>query len=60
MSKKLNILNSTTVFAGYPTAVHMAKVNQLGASPIHSRRSFAPLKHMDFDGKGNVIENDAN
>lgn len=38
---------------GYPTAVHMSKVRQHGASPIH-RRTFAPLKHMTFDEEGRI------
>ena len=38
---------------GYPTAAHMAAVRKHGASPIH-RRSFAPLKHMEFDAEGNI------
>jgi ribonuclease HII len=43
---------------GYPTAAHMAKVRELGASPIH-RRTFAPLKHMSFDDDGNIIEDNS-
>ena len=39
---------------GYPTASHMAACRKHGASPIH-RRTFAPLKHWDFDDKGNII-----
>ncbi|CAB9500631.1 Ribonuclease HII [Seminavis robusta] len=39
---------------GYPTKNHMAAVHKFGASPIH-RRSFAPLKHMQFNEKGEVI-----
>ena len=39
---------------GYPTAAHMAAVHAHGASPIH-RRSFAPLKHWEFDDDGNII-----
>ena len=39
---------------GYPTAVHMKKVHEFGASPIH-RRTFAPLKHMTLDEDGNVL-----
>ena len=39
---------------GYPTAAHMAAVRKHGASPIH-RKSFAPLKHMQFDADGNII-----
>jgi len=39
---------------GYPTAAHMEAVKQFGASPIH-RRTFAPLKHMKFDGDGKVV-----
>lgn len=30
---------------GYPTSVHMSKIEKFGASPIH-RKTFAPLKHM--------------
>ena len=41
---------------GYPTAVHMKKVYEFGASPIH-RRTFAPLKHMSFDKDGNILSN---
>ena len=40
---------------GYPTAAHMQTVKEHGASPIH-RRTFAPLKHMQFDENGNIIE----
>lgn len=39
---------------GYPTAAHMSAVSKFGASPIH-RRTFAPLKHMEFDKDGKVI-----
>eukprot|EP00978_Attheya_sp_CCMP212_P036424 scaffold165035_cov39-Attheya_sp.AAC.1 len=39
---------------GYPTAAHMAAVRSHGASPIH-RRTFAPLKHMNFDEDGKII-----
>lgn len=39
---------------GYPTAAHMAAVREHGASPIH-RRTFAPLKHMEFDDEGRVV-----
>ena len=39
---------------GYPTAAHMEAVKKFGASPIH-RRTFAPLKHMKFDGDGKVV-----
>lgn len=39
---------------GYPTAAHMSAVREHGASPIH-RRTFAPLKHMEFDDDGNII-----
>ena len=39
---------------GYPTAAHMSKVREFGASPIH-RRTFAPLKHMSFDDDGRII-----
>jgi len=40
---------------GYPTPKHMAMVKKLGATPIH-RRSFAPLKHMDLDENGKIVE----
>jgi ribonuclease HII len=40
---------------GYGTAKHMAAVRKYGASPIH-RRSFAPLKHMEFDEDGKVVD----
>ena len=40
---------------GYPTKDHMAAVKEHGASPIH-RRTFAPLKHMDFDADGKVLK----
>lgn len=40
---------------GYPTADHMKAVAKFGASPIH-RRTFAPLKHMEFDENGKVIQ----
>lgn len=33
------------VHKGYPTAVHLAALEKLGASPIH-RRSFAPVKRV--------------
>jgi ribonuclease HII len=39
---------------GYPTAAHMAAVRKYGASKIH-RRTFAPLKHMEFDEDGRVV-----
>lgn len=39
---------------GYPTAKHMSAVKKFGASPIH-RRTFAPLKHMEFDDEGRVV-----
>ena len=39
---------------GYATKEHMAAVFEHGASPIH-RRTFAPLKHMEFDESGRVI-----
>lgn len=40
---------------GYPTAAHMKAVFQFGASPIH-RRTFAPLKHMEFDEDGKILK----
>lgn len=40
---------------GYPTAAHMHTVKTHGASPIH-RRTFAPLKYMDFDENGKVLK----
>lgn len=39
---------------GYPTKAHMAAIMEHGATPIH-RRTFAPLKHMNFDQNGSVI-----
>jgi ribonuclease HII len=39
---------------GYPTALHMAKVKEFGASKIH-RRTFAPLKHMKLDKNGKIL-----
>ena len=39
---------------GYPTAAHMSLVRKFGASPIH-RRTFAPLKHWEFDENGKII-----
>lgn len=42
---------------GYPTSAHMAAVRKFGASPIH-RRSFAPLKHMQFDKDGGIVTQD--
>ena len=42
---------------GYPTREHMAAVFRHGASPIH-RRTFAPLKHMTFDGNGRILEDE--
>lgn len=41
---------------GYPTAAHMNAVSKFGASPIH-RRTFAPLKHWEFDENGKIIGN---
>jgi len=38
---------------GYPTAAHMSAVHKHGASPIH-RRTFAPLKHMEFNDDGSI------
>ncbi|GMI61973.1 hypothetical protein ScalyP_jg8228 [Parmales sp. scaly parma] len=38
---------------GYGTAAHMSNVHKYGASPIH-RRTFAPLKHMEFNKDGSV------
>jgi ribonuclease HII len=43
---------------GYPTANHMAAVRKFGASPIH-RRTFAPLKHMQFDDDGKVAHDNS-
>ncbi|GFH51808.1 ribonuclease HII [Chaetoceros tenuissimus] len=43
---------------GYPTAAHMKKVYQFGASKIH-RRTFAPLKHMTFDKDGKIIDTES-
>ena len=43
---------------GYPTAAHMMAVKEHGASPIH-RRTFAPLKHMEFDENGKVVKSTA-
>lgn len=40
---------------GYPTAAHMKAVHEFGASPIH-RRTFAPLKHMQFDEDGRIVD----
>jgi ribonuclease HII len=40
---------------GYPTQEHMSLVKTHGASKIH-RRTFAPLKHMDFDENGNIVK----
>lgn len=40
---------------GYPTQAHRDAVRTHGASPIH-RRTFAPLKTMNFDTNGKVIE----
>jgi ribonuclease HII len=39
---------------GYPTQEHMSLVKTYGASKIH-RRTFAPLKHMEFDENGNIV-----
>jgi len=39
---------------GYPTSAHMSAVGKFGASPIH-RRTFAPLKHWEFDKHGKII-----
>jgi ribonuclease HII len=39
---------------GYPTQAHMRAVHEHGASPIH-RRTFAPLKHMQFDDHGRIV-----
>jgi len=38
---------------GYPTSAHVAAIHQHGATEIH-RRTFAPLKHMNFDDNGRV------
>merc|ERR1712129_490632 len=38
---------------GYGTAAHMAACWKHGASPIH-RRTFAPLRHMEFEADGNI------
>jgi ribonuclease HII len=38
---------------GYPTKEHVAAVWKHGASPIH-RRTFAPLKNMEFNEDGSV------
>jgi ribonuclease HII len=43
---------------GYGTAKHMAAIRKFGASPIH-RLTFAPLKHMQFDDDGNVVEDNS-
>lgn len=43
---------------GYPTASHMAKVKEFGASKIH-RRTFAPLKHMNLDEDGNIVPDES-
>ncbi len=40
---------------GYPTAARMAKVREMGATPIH-RKTFAPLKHTTFDDNGKILE----
>jgi ribonuclease HII len=40
---------------GYPTKAHMQAVFKHGASPIH-RRTFAPLKHMEFDENGRILK----
>ncbi len=39
---------------GYPTEAHRSAVMKYGASPIH-RRTFSPLKSMEFDEQGRVI-----
>lgn len=39
---------------GYPTAAHMSAVRKFGASQIH-RRTFAPLKHWEFDSDGKIV-----
>ncbi len=39
---------------GYLTAAHMSAVSEFGASPIH-RRTFAPLKHWEFDENGKIV-----
>jgi ribonuclease HII len=43
---------------GYPTKDHMTAVFKFGACPIH-RRTFAPLKHMEFDEDGRVMHGDS-
>jgi ribonuclease HII len=40
---------------GYPTAAHMSVIRQHGATPIH-RKTFAPLKHMNFLPDGRIAE----
>lgn len=39
---------------GYPTQDHMALVRQHGAAPIY-RRTFKPLKEMQFDEEGKIL-----
>jgi ribonuclease HII len=40
---------------GYPTAAHIAAIRKFGACVIH-RRSFAPLKPMDLDEQGRIVD----
>lgn len=44
---------------GYPTAFHMKAVREHGATIIH-RRTFAPLKHMDLDANGKIVQESEN
>lgn len=39
---------------GYPSAAHVKAIQKFGAAPIH-RRTFAPLKNMDFHDDGSVV-----
>lgn len=40
---------------GYPTAAHMACITKIGFVPSIYRRTFNPLKKMEFDEEGKII-----
>lgn len=48
------VLLSPLIFFVAYLFMQMAIVKRIGASPIH-RRTFAPLKHMEFDKDGKII-----
>ena len=53
-------LAATTISPGtrdIPPGSTWRRCSGTGASPIH-RRTFAPLKHMTFDGDGRILEDE--